>query len=527
MRIAIETHEGFRLQWMAPREEWFNILMQVKAIPGATFEPNKKLWSVPAAMRDSIFNLGFQLQEMKPMQNEKPYPSGLRNYQIAALEFLKKNRGRGLIADEMGTGKTIMALAWADVFPKQRPVLVIVRAPTKLQWKKQIQKWVGGSSVYICEGQKPSYTTKIYDFYIINWDILTHWTAEPTMGGNFLGSKIPPALIISDEVQAISNPKAKRTKAWKMLCKAAPQHIALSGTPFTTYPVQFFSILHELAPAVFPNYHKFCYRYGAPKQTYFGVQFKGASNVEELKKLAQPYFIRRTKADVLKELPEKEVEAVYLEPKQITKSTEQFIKELEEKAKSKLPLTMDTIYLYHDKRESILRYIKDFLEDTDKKLIVFGWHKFVVDDLQDELKDYGALKYYGGMCDRERENTIKAFKGIQCRILVANMAAGGVGIDGLQEVCDTAFFVEIYGSVATHAQAEDRLHRIGQSNSVNIKYLIAQGTVEEIWAEMLVNRGEYFKQIMGDDVSFFKLLLDKAENHKHQKEAENENGLQG
>jgi SWI/SNF-related matrix-associated actin-dependent regulator 1 of chromatin subfamily A len=527
MKIAIETNEGFRLQWMAPREEWFNILSQVRAISGAIFEPNRKLWHIPTAMRESIFSLGFQIQEMKQMQNEKPYPEGLRKYQVEALEFLKKNRGRGLIADEMGTGKTVMALAWAAIFPKQRPVLVIVKAPTKLQWKKQIQKWVPGSSVHICEGQKPSCSQKIYDFYIINWDILSHWTAEPTKGGNFLGSRIPPSLIISDEVQAISNPKAKRTKAWKMLCRAAPQHIALSGTPFTTYPIQFFSILHEFAPTVFPNYHKFCYRYGAPKQTYFGVQFKGASNIEELRKFASPYFIRRTKADVLKELPEKLVEAIYLEPKQITKSTEQFIKELEEKVKSKLPLTMDTIYLYHDKRESVLQYIKDFLEITEKKLIIFGWHKFVVDDLTNELQDYGALKFYGGMNDIERENTIKAFKGVQSRVLCANMAAGGVGIDGLQDVCDTAFFVEIYGSIATHAQAEDRLHRIGQHNFVNIKYLIAQDTVEEIWAETLVNRGEYFKQILGDDVSFFKLLLDKVENNKQQKEAENENRVQG
>jgi SWI/SNF-related matrix-associated actin-dependent regulator 1 of chromatin subfamily A len=526
MKTAVETNEGFRLQWMLPREEWFSVLSKVKAIPGATFEPNRKLWCVPASMRDSISSLGFQLQEMKPMANENPYPEGLRKYQIEALEFLKKNRGRGLIADEMGTGKTVMALAWSFIFPKQRPVLVIVRAPTKLQWKKQILKWVPGSSVYICEGQKPACTPKIYDFYIINWDILSHWTAEPTRGGNFLGSRIPPALIVSDEVQAISNPRAKRTKAWRMLCRAAPQHIALSGTPFTTYPVQFYSILHELAPTVFPNYYKFCYRYGAPRTTFFGVQFKGASNVDELKKLAQPYFIRRTKAEVLKELPAKEVEAVYLEQRQITKSTEQFIKELEEKVKSKLPLNMDTLYLYHDKRESVLRYVKDFLEDTDKKLIVFGWHKFVVDDLTNELQSYGALKYYGGMSDSERENTIKAFKSIQCRVIVANMAAGGVGIDGLQDVCDTAFFVEIYGSVATHAQAEDRLHRIGQNNSVSIKYLIAQGTVEEVWAEILVNRGSYFKQILGDDVSFFKLLLDKAEKLKQKKEAENENGLQ-
>jgi len=526
MKTAVETNEGFRLQWMAPREEWFNILSQVKSILGATFEPNRKIWSVPSAMRQQILNLGFQLQEMRALESETEYPAGLRKYQIEALEFLKRNRGRGLIADEMGTGKTIMALAWSFIFPKQRPVLVIVRAPTKVQWKKQIQKWVPHSSVYICEGQKPSCSQKIYDFYIINWDILSHWTAEPTLGGSFLGCKVPPAMIISDEVQAISNPKAKRTKAWKMLCKSAPHHVALSGTPFTTYPIQFFSILHELAPTVFPNYHKFCYRYGAPKYTNFGVKFTGASNTEELKKLSQPYFIRRTKAEVLRELPAKDVEAVYLEPSQVTKSTEQFIKELEEKVKAKLPLNIDTLYLYHDKRENVLRYIKDFLEDTDKKLIVFAWHKFVVDDLAQELLNHGALKYYGGMSDNERENTISAFKSQHSRVLVANMAAGGVGIDGLQEVCETAFFVEIYGSIATHAQAEDRLHRIGQNNSVSIKYLIAQDSVEEVWAETLVNRGNYFKEILGDDVSFFKLLLDKAEKLKQQKEAANEAGLQ-
>jgi SWI/SNF-related matrix-associated actin-dependent regulator 1 of chromatin subfamily A len=294
----------------------------------------------------------------------------------------------------------------------------------------------------------------------------------------------------------------------------------LSGTPFTTYPIQFFSILHELAPSVFPNYHRFCYRYGAPKRNFFGVVFTGASNTEELQKLAQPYFIRRTKAEVLKELPAKDVEAVFLEPKQITKSVERFIAELREKAESKLPLSMDTLCLYHDKRESVLRYIKDFLEDTDKKLIVFAWHKFVVDDLASELRSYSALKFYGGMLNSERDDTIKAFQGLQCRVLIANMAAGGVGIDGLQDVCDTAFFVEIYGSVATHAQAEDRLHRIGQNNSVSIKYLIAQDSVEEIWAETLVNRGNYFKEILGDDVSFFKLLLDKEDKLKQLKEKE-------
>jgi SWI/SNF-related matrix-associated actin-dependent regulator 1 of chromatin subfamily A len=492
------------------RDAWGQILQNVKRIQGASYNPKQKIWIVPNSrpIRDYLESIGFELVSMRQPVATQTFrrdlvPQGLRPYQLAALDFLNKVGGRGLIADEMGTGKTVMSLAWAASNPTVRPVVVVVKAALKTQWARQISRWCPNEKVVICNGKRTRAVTS--DFYVINWDILTYWVNDV---GNFRGCSGSIGMVISDEVQATGNPSSQRTKAWARLIKRAPHHISLSGTPFTTRPAQFYSILHDLAAPLFPNYHRYLNRYCAPKWNGFGWDYNGASNVAELSDLVKDLMIRRTKAEVLPDLPKKQTEVIYLECKEHSMTVEEFMEKLQEQGSTNLPLNVDTLFLYNDKRDALISYITDWLEDTvDMQLVIYAWHRAVVEDLAHTFAKYSTVMFYGGLNDKERQAAIDGFKNGTYRIFVANMQSGGVGVDGLQEVCRTAMFAEFSMVPADHLQAEDRLHRIGQETPVDIQYLVSVDSIEEKWMKILSARSTVMGNILDGGGSLLQLSV--------------------
>jgi hypothetical protein len=133
--------------------------------------------------------------------------------------------------------------------------------------------------------------------YIINWDILTHWVKELSATGF--------ECIIGDEAQAIGNPDSKRALAFRQLAAVIPECIVMSGTPARSRPAQFWTMVSCIEPQMFPNYKSFLWRYTNVKDTPWGIQFDGARNVRELHAKLVSVMLRRTKADVMKDLPPK------------------------------------------------------------------------------------------------------------------------------------------------------------------------------------------------------------------------------
>ena len=431
-------------------------------------------------------------------------------------------------------GKTVEALSWM-VYANAYPALYVVNAPTKLQWQEAYRKWVGATKkhypdVEVLSGKTPRPLSK-YKSYIINWDVLSDWTGHyKTIEKNGEQqvvyicdgplSKVGFRLLVGDEVQAIGNPESQRAVAFKELSKIIPHCIGMSGTPAMSKPMQFWTLLSIVEPSMFKNFYMFKQRYCDPQDDGFGVKYNGASNIEELHELLVRCMLRRTKGEVMKDLPPKVMEVVplevetsamdaYYEEERATFSDDT-AKGEKESARNKVAHLLRTAYALKEK--AMLQWIEDFLE-SGKKLLLFAWHRSVVEVLYDTLKAYNPALIYGGMSTNEREEARKKFiENPKCKLIVANIQAGGVGIDGFQDVCSDVAFAEFSHTPNFHRQAEDRLHRSGQHNSVTSYYLVAPGTVDMDAIEVLDARAKMLDGVLdGKETATTDLLTEILE----------------
>lgn len=411
-------------------------------------------------------------------------------------------------------GKTVEALSWL-VYAKRYPALIVVNAPTKLQWQCAYFRWVGSvpgnvPRVAVLQGKTP-YMLEPGVSYIINWDILSDWESELAL--------MDFKLLIGDEVQAIGNPSSRRSRAFRRLAQKIHDVIGMSGTPAMSKPAQFWPLLNILEPEMFKNQRAFLYRYCAPKHNGFSLQFNGASNVKELHAKLVSCMLRRTKDQVLKDLPPKVMEVVPLEVDarafQDYKAAEAAAFDTEgtseKDMRERVAGLLRTAYALKEK--NLLQWVRDFLE-SGQKLLLFAWHRDVVDLLHTTLKDYNPAKIYGGMNQAEREDARKRFiEDGTCRLMVANIQSGGVGIDGFQDVCSNVAFAEFSYTPNAHRQAEDRLHRSGQKSSVTSYYLVAPGTVDMDAVEVLDDRAKMLDGVLdgkeATDVDLLGELLER------------------
>lgn len=522
------------ITWYAQKgsEAWGKILEAVRALPSRKYNAATKRWEVPAKpdLLAWLSQAGFPAPQAPAVGKEPELPKvdpaeeqrkrieameldpqatlipGLRPYQVDFIKFAAIRHGRVALGDDMGTGKTLQSLAWM-VYAKADPALIVVNAPTKLQWMSAYYRWVGSvpgvhPRVGVLRGRSPYMLEKGVS-YIINWDILSDW--EQRLSG--MGFK----LLIGDEVQAIGNPKSQRAKSFMRLSKIIPHVIGMSGTPAMSKPAQFWPLLNIMEPGKFGNYYKYLNRYCQPKHN-------GFSHVEELHALLVSCMLRRTKDQVMKDLPPKVMEVVPLEVD--TEAMEQY-RQQEAKAfndqgvsdkemRERVAGLLRTAYAL--KEPALMRWVLDFL-DSGRKLLLFAWHRDVVDLIYMALKDWNPAKIYGGISTQEREDMRQRFIGDpSCRVMVANIQSGGVGIDGFQEVCSDVAFAEFSHTPNYHRQAEDRLHRPGQHNSVTSYYLVAPDTVDMDAVEVLDDRAKMLDGVLdGKEAADIDLLTELLE----------------
>lgn len=521
-------------------DAWQKVLGAVRGLPDRRYNAATKRWEVPAtpSMLLWLAGAGFpepkrpqeqakeKVPEVDPVEEQRkriaameldpsaPMIPGLRPYQVDFLKFAQIRHGRVALGDDMGTGKTVQSLAWM-VYAKRTPALIVVNAPTKLQWMSAYYRWVGSVPGYhpkvaVLSGRTP-YFLEPGCSYIINWDILSDWEHDL--------AKMDFKLLIGDEVQAIGNPDSRRSRAFMRLAHKIPDVIGMSGTPAMSKPAQFWPLLNILEPDVFKSQRSFLYRYCAPKHNGFSVTFNGATNVKELHALLVKCMLRRTKAEVLKDLPRKVMEVVPLEVDahafQEYKAAEAvaFAQDgtSEKEMRERVAGLLRTAYALKEK--SLLQWVSDFLE-SGRKLLLFAWHRDVVDLLFSTLKDHNPAKIYGGMSQAEREDARRRFiEDADCKVMVANIQSGGVGIDGFQDVCSDVAFAEFSHTPNFHRQAEDRLHRSGQHNSVTSYYLVAPDTVDMDAVEVLDDRAKMLDGVLDGkeaaDVDLLSELLER------------------
>lgn len=460
-----------------------------------------------------------------------PFAHELYGFQRAGVAYALEH-GRTMFGDEMGLGKTVQALATVEM-QDAYPVLVVTPAVVKLNWQRELngprinppyEGWLPHRGVTILEGRKPG-PLNGDDVVIVNYDVLGGWADTLTKHGF--------RSIIFDESHYLKNGKAKRTKAAKAISKTIPLRLMLTGTPVLNRPVELISQLDVLGRLEeFGGFWGFAHRYCAAFKDTFGWNLKGASNLDELhSKLRATCFVRRTKAAVLGDLPPKQritvpidfdrthyrkVEAELkvwlkkrlLEDSEWTAKIERLLKgngrhpdgeimdaqaEMEAREKWRRLGRAEALVKIEalkqtaaeGKLEPVTEWIREFL-DAGRKLVVFAHHRKIVDGIADAIREagFGVVTLTGSTTGDARQSVVDRFQtDPEVRLMVANMQAGGVGIT-LTAASDVAF-VELPWRPGDLTQAEDRCHRIGQSDTVTAWYLLAADTIEEKIGGML------------------------------------------
>ncbi len=484
-------------------------LRTVKTIPGRRFQntPGDKHWEAPLSKDavDILMEAGFKLDDkLKAFQAEKTVTPvqemqeievpGLKRelypFQKKGVAFIEQKKGRALIADEMGLGKTIQALAWIQLHPERRPVLIVCPAHLKLNWAREINMTLEETpDVEILSGITP-YPIRSKDIVIINYDILKDWVDTLKQ----VGFKV----LIVDEAHYIKNSKAQRTRVLRQISKGIPHVIALTGTPIINRPIEGFNIIQLIDRTLFPNFWYYAQKYCGAKRTPFGWDLNGVSNETELhEKLTKSVMIRRKKADILTDLPDKVYSYIPLElsnQEEYRMAEANFIRFLKQnKGKEAAQKASNAEHLVRTealkqlavkgKLPQAIAWIRDFLDQNGQKLVVFAVHKETINQLMKVFKDV-AVKVDGSTPAQQRDAAVQAFQNDPTiRLFVGNIQAAGTGLT--LTAASAVAFLELPWSPAILQQAEDRCHRIGQKESVNIYYLLADTSIELDIARLL------------------------------------------
>uniref|UniRef100_A0A7C9D976 DNA helicase n=1 Tax=Opuntia streptacantha TaxID=393608 RepID=A0A7C9D976_OPUST len=446
--------------------------------------------------------------------------SRLLPFQREGVRFVLEHGGRALVADEMGLGKTIQAIAVATCLHEAWPVLVLTPSSLRLHWASMIQEWLNipPSDIVVvlsqCSGSNRAgfsivYTTKgnvRLDgvFNIISYDTV------PKLQETLISSEFK--VVIADESHYLKNAQAKRTNASIPILGKAQYVILLSGTPALSRPIELFKQLEALYPDVYKNVHEYGNRYC--RGGVFGV-YQGASNHEELHNLMKStVMIRRLKKDVLSQLPLKRRQQVFLDlaEKDLKQIKALFLElgTLKERIKASksqdelnsLKLSEKSLIskIYHDSAQAKIPSVMDYLGtviEAGCKFLIFAHHQPMIDAIYQFLqkKKIGCIRIDGGTPAESRQALVAEFQEKESiKAAVLSIKAGGVGLT--LTAASTVIFAELSWTPGDLIQAEDRAHRIGQVSSVNVYYLIANDTVDDIIWDVVQSKLENLGQVL-------------------------------
>lgn len=441
----------------------------------------------------------------------------LLNFQKEGLDFLLKSSGNALLADEMGLGKTVQTLSYVATEKQTFPVLVVAPLVTLQNWDREISKFVKKKSRNgrIIENESSSSTIirtgklqdlPITDFYIINYELL--YKRLPDL------AKLNIKTIVCDEVHNLRSKTTQKYKAVKKLAAlpGVTYRIGLSGTPIYNRGSEIWPIVDILKPGLLGSFKEFCeyFCYVNEKGKAIVLENKRASLRNELQKHV---MLRRKKSDVLKELKDK---VRYKEV--IDADTEYYLEELdkiwtkleEEQKDAETEFKKSASYQRAIQSERqvagiaklphVINFVKNIME-IEESVVVFCHHKVIHKLLHERLSEFSPVSIIGGQSDNVRQDQIDKFQKGESKLMIAGLRAGNVGINLTR--AKYVIFAELDWSPAIHRQAEDRLHRIGQKNTVFAYYLIGNGTLDDHVANILVDKSYEIDAIMDETVDTY------------------------
>lgn len=425
---------------------------------------------------------------------EVPCPENLSLYRFQTIGVnLLIRDGNKLLADELGLGKTIQVIGAMNI---TCPRKVVIACPGTLtyNWKKEIEKWsIHDYKIQVITSKK--YIDTGADIYIVSYGM----TISDKLKWMH---KIKCDLLIGDESHELKSRSAKRSKMFKKISKGASKIILITGTPALNRPFELYNLLLILKFEI--PWFEYINRYCDAQTTEYGIDYTGASNLDELQYiLRKSLMIRRLKSDVLTELPEKTRQIIYCDPstygKLINREGELISKHAMESMDydsiiDRLSIiefeTIGQIAEYRKKTAiaklpDVIAHL-DTLRQSEDKIVVFAHHREVIDRLH---LHYGnsAVKLYGGMSDREKNDVISEFQtNPDINFFIGAIHAAGVGIT--LTAARIEVIIEMDWTPGIMTQVEDRIHRIGQEQSVLIQYMVVDGSIDALLAKKLTSK---------------------------------------
>lgn len=431
--------------------------------------------------------------------------------------------GRCLIADDMGLGKTVQAIAAVEILARTAGVeRILVVAPTSLkhQWRQEIERF-SKRTVEVVEGlpvkRREKYRTDTF-YKIVNYDVI-HRDEQ------FIAEWEPDAIIL-DEAQRIKNWKTRRAQSVKKL--QSQYAMVLTGTPLENRLEELHSIVEfadrfRLGPL---------FRFLSEHQHLDDVgKVVGYRNLSQIRETLDPVLIRRTKNEVLKQLPAR-VDQHHFVPmtEEQWKLHEEngetvarivakwrrlgFLSEKDQRvlmiALQNMRMACNSTYLL-DKRtdhgvkaDEVAVLLEEILEEPDTKVVLFsqwiGTHELIVDRL-DSCK-CNHVFFHGSLDSQKRGKLLKQFKeDPSCRIFLST-DAGGVGLN-LQQA-SVVINMDQPWNPAVLEQRIGRVHRLGQHRNVRVVHFVSQGTIEHGMLDVLAFKKSMFSGVLdgGEDEVF-------------------------
>lgn len=530
--------EGDKIVLTFPFEP--SIVSTIRSIDGRKWDAGRKRWEVPKENISEIISklipLGFTpslevkriLQEEEKIREEVSNlkvtdvtyqgPLPLFDFQRIGANFLAK-MPHALLADVPGLGKSIQTIA---ALQGKKGNLILCPASLKYSWQTEILKWCPEADVVVIDGSKEERIAlwgkgALAEYAIANYELLLHDFEDINW--------IEWETIVADEATRISNPQAQTTKNLKKLkCK---KRIALTGTPVSNSPEDIFSILDWLVPGYLGSYYQFRDKYCVIDAEWYN-RIIGYKNIEELAKKVDCWMLRRTKEQVLKDLPPKTVEQIVYdlsdEEKSVYKSVKESVIEeikkitdLDTRSLNLIPVKMLRLkqctnhtkllginsalgdehpaHIKSSKLELLKEMLKPIIESGDKA-IIFTQFAEMLQIMREELKEYNPLTIYGEVTALKRMEAVQEFNHNPDIKVIIMTEAGAYGLN--MQAASYVFHYDAPWSLAKLVQREDRAHRQGQKKPVTVYHLIAKGTIDEYVLKVLKRKGVVSEKILQD-----------------------------
>ncbi|KAL1021791.1 hypothetical protein UPYG_G00018010 [Umbra pygmaea] len=433
----------------------------------------------------------------------------LMPFQKEGVQFALLKNGRCMIADEMGLGKTLQAISVAYAYRHEWPLLVVVPSSLKYPWIEELERWIpelNPGDINLVESKSDALAISSSQVTVLGYGLLS--TAACPLVEALTRQQFN--VVVVDESHYLKSRNAARAKILVPLIQSAKRAILLTGTPALGRPEELFMQIDALYPGMFGTWSDYAKHYCNAHYRFFGNRrqwdCRGASHLDELHQRLSQIMIRRLKAQVLPQLPPKIRQRIPFDlPKDAAKEASSSLEEWERLMKTMgsgvcatdNPFTevMGLVTRMYKqtaiaKAGAVKDYIKMLLETEKLKFLVFAHHLTMLKACTEAVIEAKAsyIRIDGSVPSSERIQLVHRFQNDpETRVAILSIQAAGQGLTFT--AATHVVFAELYWNPGHVKQAEDRAHRIGQTTSVHVHYLIAKGTFDTVMWGML-NRKE-------------------------------------